>query len=285
MVYNTAMFNPYIAVPVAVWAITQLAKFTVTAIRGNLDLRNLYASGGMPSVHSAVVCSLATTALVVDGYTSHLFGFTLIFAGIVMYDSLGVRRAAGEQGAAINMIVASLRHDKVRLDEPDLEVREVLGHKPNEVVVGALVGIILALIFNYQHIMPLINWLATTPSHIELFVYVAIAALLIIAGFVQQLILRRRGSEALSSLSRRLMLLCETIGVLMAVFAVCAFERVNYLSSRFCFLASILAFIIWGTWLYLANRHRLPAALALEADTARKEKWLPKPKKHKRKKR
>ena len=279
------MFNPYIAVPVAVWAITQLAKFTVTAIRGNLDLRNLYASGGMPSVHSAVVCSLATTALVVDGYSSHLFGFTLIFAGIVMYDSLGVRRAAGEQGAAINMIVASLRHDKVRLDEPDLEVREVLGHKPKEVAVGALVGIFLALVFNYQHVQPLINWLATTPSHIELFVYAAIAAILIIVGAIQYGILRRRGSEALASFSRRLLLLFETTGIVLAVFVICAFEKVNYLSSRFCCLAAIVAFLIWGTWLYLANRRRLPAALALEAETARKEKWLPKGKKQKRKKR
>jgi acid phosphatase family membrane protein YuiD len=285
MVYNTAMFNPYIAVPVAVWAITQLAKFTVTAIRGNLDLRNLYASGGMPSVHSAVVCSLATTALVVDGYSSHLFGFTLVFAGIVMYDSLGVRRAAGEQGAAINMIVASLRHDKVRLDEPDLEVREVMGHRPNEVAVGALVGIFFALLFNYQHIQPLINWLGVTPSHIELFVYLAIAVVLILGGVVQQQILRRRGSETLSSLGRRLLLLGETIGILLGVFAVCAFEKVDYLSSRFCFLASILIFLIWGTWLYLANRHRVPAALALEAEAARKEKWLPKGKKNKRKKR
>jgi hypothetical protein len=277
-----AMFNPYIAVPVAVWAITQLAKFTVTAIRGNLDLRNLYASGGMPSVHSAVVCSLATTALVVDGYPSHLFGFTLIFAGIVMYDSLGVRRAAGE---AINMIVSSLRHDKVRLDEPDLEVREVLGHEPNEVVVGALVGILLALVFNYQHITPLTNWLATIPSHIELFVYLAIAVILIVGGLLQHAILSRRGSEALAALSRRVLLLCETIGVLMAVFVVCAFEKVNYLSSRFCPLASIVVFLVWGTWIYLANRHRVPEALALEAETARKEKWLPKGKKHKRKKR
>ncbi len=278
------MFNPYIAVPVAVWAITQLAKFTVTAIRGNLDLRYLYASGGMPSVHSAVVCSLATTALVVDGYSSHLFGFTLIFAGIVMYDSLGVRRAAGEQGAAINMIVASLRHDKVRLDKPDLEVREVLGHKPDEVAVGALVGIILALVFNYQHISPLTTWLGAIPGRIELIVYAVIAGILIIGGIIQHQLLRRRGSEALSALSRRLLFLCETIGVLMAVFVVSAFERVNYLSMRFYFLASILALVIWGSWLYLSNRHRLPAALALESEAARKEKWLPKPKK-KRKKR
>jgi acid phosphatase family membrane protein YuiD len=273
------MFNPYIAVPIAVWAITQLAKFTVKAIRGDVDLRNLYASGGMPSVHSAVVCSLATTALVLDGYSSHLFGFTLIFAGIVMYDSLGVRRAAGEQGQAINMIIRSLHRDNVRLNDPNLEVREVLGHKPKEVTVGALLGIFLALVFNYQHITPLLNWLGATPSHIELFVYAAVAALLIVGGIIWHQILRRRGSAALAALGRRIFLMSETIGILMAVFVVCAFERVSYLSSRFWPLASIVLLLVWAIWLYSATRSQLPATLALEAETARKDKWLPKPKK------
>jgi acid phosphatase family membrane protein YuiD len=279
------MFNPYIAVPIAAWALTQLAKFTVKAIRGDVDLRNLYASGGMPSVHSAVVCSLATTALVVDGYSSHLFGFTLIFAGIVMYDSLGVRRAAGEQGQAINVIIRSLHRDNVRLNDPNLEVREVLGHKPKEVAVGALVGVFLGLVFNYQDITPLLNWLGATPSHIELFVYATIAALLILGGVIEHQRLRRRGSAALTALGGRIFLMTETIGILMAVFVVCAFERVSYLSSRFCFVASLAVLLVWAIWLYSKTHSQLPTTLALEADTARKDKWLPKPKKkHKTKK-
>jgi acid phosphatase family membrane protein YuiD len=277
------MFNAYITVPIAVWAITQLAKFTVTGIRGNIDLHNLYKSGGMPSVHSAVVCSLATTALVLDGGSSHLFGFTLIFAGIVMYDSLGVRRAAGEQGAALNMVISSLRNDRVRLSQPDLELREVRGHNPKEVAVGALVGIFFALLFNYQHITPLTNWLGTIPSHLELFFYAAIAAVLIIGGLAQWGSLRRRHSAALTSLSHHILVMMETVGILMAVFVVCAFERVNYLSSRFCMLATIVILIIWAVWLYLRNHHQLAAAMAQENEIARKDKWLPKSRKHKKK--
>lgn len=278
------MFNPYIAVPLAVWAITQLTKFTITAIRGNLDLRNLYASGGMPSVHSAVVCSLATTALVLDSASSHLFGFTAIFAAIVMYDSLGVRRAAGEQGVALNMVISSLRRDNVRLAEPDLQVREVHGHNPKEVTVGALVGIFFGLFFNYQHITPLTNFLTATPTRLELIVYMAIAVILILGGLIQFLILRRRGSAALAAVGRRRLLLAETVGIIVAVLAASAFEKVGYLSWRFWPLAMFLVLIIWGGWLFILTRRQLPAALALEAETARKAKWLPKAKKHKQKK-
>jgi len=53
------VYNPYIVVPLATWAITQVAKFAIAAIKGRIDFRYLYASGGMPSVHSAVVSSLA----------------------------------------------------------------------------------------------------------------------------------------------------------------------------------------------------------------------------------
>ncbi len=95
-------YNPYIVVPLATWAVSQVAKFAVAAFKGQVDFKYLYSSGGMPSVHSAVVCSLAMTALLVDGTSSHLFGFTLIFAAVVMYDSFGVRRSSGEQAAAIN---------------------------------------------------------------------------------------------------------------------------------------------------------------------------------------
>jgi acid phosphatase family membrane protein YuiD len=277
------MFNAYIAVPVAVWAITQLTKFTVSGIRGDIDLHNLYKSGGMPSVHSAVVCSLATTALALDGWGSHLFGFTLIFAGIVMYDSLGVRRAAGEQGAALNMIISSLKYDRVRLSQPDLELREVRGHTPKEVAVGALVGVFFGLLFNYQHIQPLTTWLGTIPSHIELAVYALIGLLSILGSLATYFVLSRRHSAALLSVARRILVMGLTMGIIMGGFVFAAFEKVNYLSSRFWPLLTIVLLVVWGSWLYFATRGKLATALTAEAEAARKDKWLPKGKKHKKK--
>src|SRR4051812_44369194 len=124
------VYNPYIVVPFATWAVAQVSKFTLAALRGRIDFRYLYASGGMPSVHSAVVCSLATTALLVDGANSHMFGFAAIFAAIVMYDSFGVRRSSGEQAAAINMLTETMDRNRVKLAQPGLHLREILGHQP-----------------------------------------------------------------------------------------------------------------------------------------------------------
>jgi uncharacterized protein len=87
-------YNPYIIIPFASWAVAQIAKFAIAAFKGKIDFRYLYASGGMPSVHSAVVCSLAVTALLVDGVGSHLFGFTLIFAAVVIAIELSLNSLA-----------------------------------------------------------------------------------------------------------------------------------------------------------------------------------------------
>lgn len=272
------IYNAYIAVPFAVWAITQLTKFTISAYRGNLDLRNLYASGGMPSVHSAVVMSLATTALVLDGAGSHLFGFTAIFAAIVMYDSFGVRRSSGEQAAALNMVITSLRNDQLKLSEPELVLREVLGHKPKEVTAGAIVGVLLALVFNYQHIVPLTTFLAASPGRIELLVYAGSGLALILSGLVTFFLLRRLRSATLTALGRRILTLGDSIGIIMLVLAGSEFEKVGYLSWRFWPMVTLLGLLAWGLKLILFARRQVPVELAAEAEIQRKAKWMPKPK-------
>src|SRR6266571_1039037 len=109
------LYNAYIIVPLATWVIAQVAKFMLAALRGRIDFRLLYASGGMPSVHSAIVTSLATTSFLIDGPTSHIFGLTVVVAAIVIYDSFGVRRSSGEQTVALNMLLRSLENGKVKL--------------------------------------------------------------------------------------------------------------------------------------------------------------------------
>jgi acid phosphatase family membrane protein YuiD len=158
------LFNPYLMVPLLVWAITQFMKFILAAFRGRLDFRYLYASGGMPSVHSAVVTSLATTAFLVDGPESPMFGLTVILAAIVMYDSFGVRRSSGEQAAAINLILDSLNQDQITLMHPQHRLREILGHKPMEVTIGALMGLILAGLFNVNRLDAFFNAVTTSVS-------------------------------------------------------------------------------------------------------------------------
>ncbi|QQR53093.1 divergent PAP2 family protein [bacterium] len=60
-------YNPFVIVPLATWAVAQVTKFTLSALKGDVNFRKLYASGGMPSVHAAVTTSLAVTALLIEG--------------------------------------------------------------------------------------------------------------------------------------------------------------------------------------------------------------------------
>jgi uncharacterized protein len=277
------MFNRYIVVPFVVWAIAQFLKFILAAFKGRIDFRYLYGSGGMPSVHSAVVTSLAVTALLVDGVHSAIFGLSIIFAAIVMYDSFGVRRSAGEQAVAINRILESMDHDQ--LDHPKIHLREILGHKPLEVSLGALLGLVLGCLFNYDKLGALIT-LFTIPVGIGLIIILTAAAtLLLVAGLLLRFWLLRK---------YRKVELAEQ-----------AIKREAWVAYGFALLGLVLAFIqyeklalaLWVIWpaLYLLlligavvlvwlpyRGGKITAALAVRTASLQKDKWLEGPNKKRR---
>ena len=267
-------YNPYILVPLATFAVAQVAKFAIQAFRGRLNFRSLYASGGMPSVHSAIVCSLATTAFLVGGAGSPLFGFSIVLAMIVMYDSFGVRRAAGEQARAINAIVDNLDRGKVRLEAPVGYVREIMGHQPEEVTVGAVVGILLGCVFNYDRLGAVGGFLEGAPKLTENLVYAVIAGILIVGTIMARIIMGRRHSKTLTQLSRQIFIWGQTIGWLMLLASVLIYERASYLGWRLWVLVIIAIGLVWGASLVSHWRGRLPKALNAERDHARKNKWF-----------
>src|SRR5688500_1974099 len=112
--------------------------------RGRPNFRRFVETGGMPSAHSAAVAALTTTVGLDEGFTSTMFGATLFFGLIVMYDAAGLRRAAGKQAALLNLIVAEHENRALR----ERKMFELLGHTPLEVLVGAILGIVLALLWN-----------------------------------------------------------------------------------------------------------------------------------------
>ena len=127
--------------PVVAWAIAQVAKVALSSIRQRrLNLRVLADPGGMPSSHSAIVMGLTTAIGHHGGLTSPSFAIALIFSFVVMY---GVRRAAGRQAAVLNRLVQDLVHMR---GMQEMELRELLGHTPFEVLVGAVLGVAVGLI-------------------------------------------------------------------------------------------------------------------------------------------
>lgn len=126
------------------WVIAQLMKVMVVFItQRKLDFNRLIGSGGMPSSHSALVAALAVSIGRYVGFKSPEFAICLVFAFIVMYDAAGVRRAAGKQARVLNTILKDMQ-DTGRV--PEERLKELLGHTPVEVIAGAVVGTILAMI-------------------------------------------------------------------------------------------------------------------------------------------
>ncbi len=109
-----------------------------------INFKIFTTTGGMPSSHSAFVIGLATSSGLTEGFNSTIFAAALGFALVVMYDAAGLRRAAGKMAATLNKIV-----DHV-YDVPASErLRELLGHTPVEVFVGALLGVLISIFVHH----------------------------------------------------------------------------------------------------------------------------------------
>ncbi len=167
--------NPLVNICAVAWFAAQVIKTLLHWVsHGNLKLERMTGSGGMPSSHSALVVSLTIGMARVVGFNSPLFALTIAFAAVVMYDAMGVRRAAGEQAKTINWMLGSYKdfwdvlkdhplldfEDDEDIEEPGQEdeqgalsrqnrkaLKEYLGHTPLEVIAGALLGILIAMIY------------------------------------------------------------------------------------------------------------------------------------------
>lgn len=134
-------------ISVCAWAVAQLFKVVIALIRDkHLYFRYFFASGGMPSAHSATVCALATAVGWIQGFSSVAFGITAILALIVMYDSAGVRQAVSQQSFILDRIVEELSLKRPR-GEMERDLRVLIGHTPFQVFAGAALGIVVALLW------------------------------------------------------------------------------------------------------------------------------------------
>ena len=141
--------NPCLIVPLSAWLIAQLLKtFINLIVNKEFKLERLWGDGGMPSAHSAIVASLATMCGLTCGLGSPYFAVSFIFAVIVMHDAVGVRREAGKQAVTLKKL-ANLVNGAI--SDPDKLIRTeklkvLVGHTPLQVVVGALIGALVAII-------------------------------------------------------------------------------------------------------------------------------------------
>lgn len=141
----------YIIVPFISLVICQLIKFGIESWKNKrLEWGRLFnGAGGMPSTHTTFSISLTTLIGYTLGLTNPLFAVCLIFSFIVSYDAIGVRYESGKQAEAINDIVDELEKKHKKKYNID-ELKEQLGHKPYEVMGGALLGFIMGSLFYFM---------------------------------------------------------------------------------------------------------------------------------------
>lgn len=159
--------NYVINVGFLAWFAAQFIKTALAYIPNKKIIwERMVGSGGMPSSHSALVCAIAVGIAKKLGYSSPEFAISLALAGIVMYDAMGVRRATGEQAKVINRMVVDFKDMFLMVKEEfetiargskleelnketsqkRKELKELVGHTPIEVLCGAILGILIAVI-------------------------------------------------------------------------------------------------------------------------------------------
>ena len=140
--------NEVFLTTISAWIITQGIKVCLGVIQHkHFDFRWFVGTGGMPSSHSAGAMAMAWVCGMMVGFDSVLFGIALLVALVTMFDAQGVRREAGIQAVLLNKIVDDLSHQKKTVREDRL--KELIGHTQIEVLVGALIGIAIAVVWHY----------------------------------------------------------------------------------------------------------------------------------------
>ncbi len=131
-------YDHLILVPSVAFVVTVFLKWLSIKIKtGKLDIAAALWSGGMPSVHSSVVVSLATAVAIKHWVHSDLFAISMAFTVIIIYDAINVRFEAWQHAIAINESIW------------EKKFKESLWHLPSEAFAWSILWIIVALILFY----------------------------------------------------------------------------------------------------------------------------------------
>jgi len=134
----TFLDNAVLAWGLAACGLAQLSKlFIELLVHGRWRPAVLIETGGMPSSHSALVTGTAAAIAWEQGLDSPLFALAATVAFVVMYDASGVRRAAGRIAERVNGLPQA---------EGLPPLKTSLGHSRLEVLVGSLMGPLIALL-------------------------------------------------------------------------------------------------------------------------------------------
>lgn len=131
-----------VIVPITVGLFTQVLKFFIFTLKHGFKWEYFFTHGHMPSAHTAFVISTLTVIGYYEGTSSAVFALAGIFAFLIIDDALRLRVFLGDQGRYLNMLVDQLPVDKKKFPR----LKERIGHRLSEVIVGGFIGFFLSLV-------------------------------------------------------------------------------------------------------------------------------------------
>ena len=150
-IWQEMLANQILISSVIGWVVAQVLKTIIDCtLNHGFSPERLVGSGGMPSSHSSTVCALVVSSGIRCGVSSSEFAVSFVLAAVVMYDAIGVRRETGKQAKLLNMI---LEQDFFKLNNREFQekLKEFVGHTPLQVLAGAGLGSIIALLVNMAY--------------------------------------------------------------------------------------------------------------------------------------
>lgn len=129
------------------WLCAQILKtITHLIVYKKFVWERLVGDGGMPSAHSATVSALAGSTFIHCGPQSPEFAIAAILAIIVMHDASGVRLETGKQAKVLNEMIEIFQNMNNSNFTVEEKLEEFVGHTNLQVVMGSLLGILIAII-------------------------------------------------------------------------------------------------------------------------------------------
>ncbi len=124
-----------ILIPVIISVVVaQMIDFIIESFKTRkFQCGRIFATGGMPSSHSAGVSALVSSIYMVEGFTN-LFIVAICFSAIVLRDAIGVRQEVGKHSKFLN----------IKFKE---HFNEKAGHTLIQVLAGILLGVLITILF------------------------------------------------------------------------------------------------------------------------------------------
>lgn len=138
------IISPYYVfiIPAVVGGIVQMTKFLVYCLKHGWNIRYAMTHGHMPSAHTGFIVSLVTSVGYYEGMHSGAFAVAVALAIIVIDDAARLRMYMGDQGRYLNMLIRQLNIN----EEQFPRLKERMGHRISEVIVGGIYGLVLTLV-------------------------------------------------------------------------------------------------------------------------------------------